>query len=441
MRLGWLKNLYVQVLIAVVAGALLGHFWPHAGESLKPLGDGFIKLIKMMVAPVVFTTVVTGIAKMGDLKRVGRVGLKAFIYFEVVTTGALAIGLVVGELLQPGAGLGVDVSRLDARAVEGYATAGKSMSTVDFLFNLVPSSLVEPFVKGDILQVLLIALLTSIALSKMGKAGESITHGLDGIGHLLFGMVGLIMRMAPLGALGAIGFTVGKYGVGALFGLGRLIGAFYATALLFVLLVLGPIARWTGVGLWRLLRYMRDELLLVLGTSSSESALPSLMVKLEALGCPKSIVGFVVPMGYSFNLDGTSIYLTLAALFVAQATGTPLSLGEKLALLAVLLLTSKGAAAVTGGGFITLAATLSATGHVPVAGMVLLLGVDRFMSEVRALTNLVGNTVATLVVARWEGSLDIQRAREVLAAPPPSLMAVEEAVEARSASASNAAQG
>jgi aerobic C4-dicarboxylate transport protein len=417
MRLGWLKNLYVQVLVAVVLGALLGHFWPHAGESLKPLGDGFIKLIKMMVAPVVFTTVVTGIAKMGDLKRVGRVGLKAFLYFEVVTTGALAIGLLVGELVQPGSGLSVDVSRLDAKAIEGYTTASKSLTTVDFLFNLIPSSLVDPFAKGDILQILLVAVLTSVALSKMGKAGEGIVHALDKVGHLLFGMVGLIMRLAPLGAFGAIAFTVGKYGVGTLVGLGQLIGTFYGTALLFVFIVLGPIARWTGVGLLRLLRYLRDELLLVLGTSSSESALPRLLVKMEALGCPKSVVGLVVPMGYSFNLDGTSIYLTLASLFVAQATGTHISLGEELALLAVLLLTSKGAAAVTGGGFITLAATLSATGRIPVAGLVLLLGVDRFMSEVRALTNLVGNAVATLVVSKWEGSLDLERARAVLANP------------------------
>jgi len=417
MRLGWLKNLYVQVLAAVVFGAVLGHLWPHAGESLKPLGDGFIKLIKMMVGPVVFTTVVTGIAKMGDLKRVGRVGLKAFLYFEVVTTGALVLGLVVGNLFQPGVGLDVDVSRLDAKAIESYTSAGKSMSTVDFLFNIIPSSLVDPFVKGDILQVLLISLLTAIALAKMGKAGESILHGIDAVGHLLFGMVGLIMRVAPLGAMGAIAFTVGKYGVGTLVGLGRLMGSFYVTAFLFVVLVLGPILRWTGVGLLPFLRYLRDELLLVLGTSSSESALPQLMVKLEALGCPKSVVGFVVPMGYSFNLDGTSIYLTLASLFVAQATGTHLSLGQELALLAVLLLTSKGAATVTGGGFITLAATLSATGTIPVAGMVLLLGVDRFMSEARALTNLVGNAVATLVVSKWEGSLDTERAREVLAAP------------------------
>jgi aerobic C4-dicarboxylate transport protein len=276
---------------------------------------------------------------------------------------------------------------------------------------------VDPFVKGDILQVLLISLLTAIALAKMGKAGESILHGVDAVGHLLFGMVGLIMRVAPLGAMGAIAFTVGKYGVGTLVGLGRLMGSFYVTAFLFVVLVLGPILRWTGVGLLPFLRYLRDELLLVLGTSSSESALPQLMVKLEALGCPKSVVGFVVPMGYSFNLDGTSIYLTLASLFVAQATGTHLSLGQELALLAVLLLTSKGAATVTGGGFITLAATLSATGTIPVAGMVLLLGVDRFMSEARALTNLVGNAVATLVVSKWEGSLDTERAREVLAAP------------------------
>ncbi|HZH79521.1 MAG TPA: dicarboxylate/amino acid:cation symporter [Archangium sp.] len=417
MRLGWLKNLYVQVLVAVVFGAVLGHLWPHAGESLKPLGDGFIKLIKMMVGPVVFTTVVTGIAKMGDLKRVGRVGLKAFLYFEVVTTGALVLGLVVGNLFQPGVGLDVDVSRLDAKAIESYTSAGKSMSTVDFLFNIIPSSLVDPFVKGDILQVLLISLLTAIALAKMGKAGESILHGIDAVGHLLFGMVGLIMRVAPLGAMGAIAFTVGKYGVGTLVGLGRLMSAFYVTAFLFVVLVLGPILRWTGVSLLPFLRYLRDELLLVLGTSSSESALPQLMVKLEALGCPKSVVGFVVPMGYSFNLDGTSIYLTLASLFVAQATGTHLSLGQELALLAVLLLTSKGAATVTGGGFITLAATLSATGTIPVAGMVLLLGVDRFMSEARALTNLVGNAVATLVVSKWEGSLDTERAREVLAGP------------------------
>lgn len=417
MRLEWLKNLYVQVLVAVVFGALLGHFWPHAGESLKPLGDGFIKLIKMMVAPVVFTTVVTGIAKMGDLKRVGRVGLKAFVYFEVVTTGALAIGLLVGELFQPGAGLSVDVSRLDTKALESYTSASKSLSTVDFLFNLIPSSLVDPFAKGDILQILLVAVLASVALSRMGKAGEGIIHALDNVGHLLFGMVGLIMRLAPLGALGAIAFTVGRYGVGTLVNLGQLIATFYGTALLFVFIVLGPIARWTGVGLPRLLRYLRDELLLVLGTSSSESALPRLLVKLEALGCPKSVVGLVVPMGYSFNLDGTSIYLTLASLFVAQATGTHISLGEELALLAVLLLTSKGAAAVTGGGFITLAATLSATGRIPVAGLVLLLGVDRFMSEVRALTNLVGNTVATLVVSKWEGQLDVERARAVLANP------------------------
>ncbi len=421
MRLGWLKNLYVQVLVAVVFGALLGHFWPHGGEALKPLGDGFIRLIKMLVAPVVFTTVVTGIAKMGDLKRVGRVGLKAFVYFEVVTTGALLLGLLVGEVFQPGAGLNVDVSRLDAKAIEGYTSAGKSMSTVDFLLGVIPSSLVDPFAKGDILQILVVALLTSVALSKMGKAGEGILKALDSVGHLLFGMVGLIMRLAPLGALGAIAFTVGKYGVDTLLGLGRLMGTFYATAFLFVALVLGPIVRWTGVGLVPLLRYLRDELLLVLGTSSSESALPRMLVKLEKLGCPQSVVGLVVPMGYSFNLDGTSIYLTLASLFVAQATGTPITLGEELALLAVLLLTSKGAAAVTGGGFITLAATLSATGKIPVAGMVLLLGVDRFMSEARALTNLVGNAVATLVVSKWEGGLDVEKAREVLASPPASM--------------------
>lgn len=414
------QSLYFQVLVAVVVGVLIGHFRPNWGIALEPLGRGFIKLIKSLIGPIVFATVVTGIAKAGDLKKVGRVGLKALIYFEVVSTFALGIGLVMGELFKPGAGIHADLSTLDVTQVEHYASAGKHLSTTEFLLNIIPESVVGAFAKGEILQVLLFSILFGIALAHLGPRTAKLVDWIDDLAQGLFGVVGIVMRLAPLGALGAMAFTVGKYGLSSLAGLGELMICFYASALLFVLLVLGSIFRWVGLPLLRFLRFLRDEILIVLGTSSSESALPYVMAKLELLGCPKSTVGLVVPMGYSFNLDGTSIYLTLATLFVAQATGTPLPLGEELALLAVLLLTSKGAATVTGGGFITLAATLSSTGHIPVAGLSLILGVDRFMSEARAITNLIGNAVATVVLSKMEGELDLEKARAELARPPPA---------------------
>ncbi len=418
MRSRLLRSLYFQVLIGVLVGALLGHLAPDAAVKFKPLGDGFIKLIKLLVSPIVFATVVVGIAKMRDLSAVGRVGLKAIFYFEVVTTAALVIGLVVGKVVRPGDGLNVDVSKLDTKAIEGFTAASKKSGWVDFLMDIIPGSLSEAFGEGKILQVLLLAILFGVVLAQLKEKGEKLVHAVDSVGHVLFGIVGLVMRLAPFAAFGAMAFTVGKYGIGTLAGLGRLMGSFYLTSLLFVLFVLGGILKATGLNLFQLLRYLREELLIVLGTSSSESALPRVLTKMEAMGCPGSVVGLVVPMGYSFNLDGTSIYLTLASLFVAQATGTHLTLAQELGLLGVLLLTSKGAAAVTGGGFITLAATLSATGEIPVAGLTLLLGVDRFMSEARALTNLVGNAVATIVVSRWEGTLDLGRAREVLRRHP-----------------------
>ncbi|MFL5320275.1 MAG: C4-dicarboxylate transporter DctA [Myxococcaceae bacterium] len=430
MVLRLLRSLYIQVLIAVILGTLVGHFFPTTGVALEPLGDGFIKLIKMLVAPVIFTTVVHGIARVSDLKSAGRVGLKALVYFEVVTTFALFIGLVIGEAVRPGDGITQKLPTEMPEKLKEYVAAGQSLSVSDFFSHLIPGSLFEPFVKGDILQVLLISILVGVVLARMRELGAPLVRGIELLNQLLFGMVGIVMRLAPIGAFGAIAFTVGKIGLHTLVSLGKLVVCFYATALLFVVLVLGAICRWVGISVLHLARYLRDELLLVLGTSSSESALPRLMAKMKAAGCDESIVGLVIPMGYSFNLDGTSIYLTLASLFVAQATGTHLSLGEELALLGVLLLTSKGAAAVTGAGFITLAATLSAVGHIPLIGLAMLLGVDRFMSEVRALTNLMGNAVATLVLSKWEGKLDLQRARDVLSRPAPvSLSEVEGASE------------
>ena len=407
-------SLYAQVLIAVVAGALLGHFNPPLGEAMRPLGEGFIKLVKMLIAPIVFTTVVTGIAKMGDLKKVGRVGAKALIYFEVLTTLALFIGLAVGKLVEPGAGMNADPATLDSKVIAGYASAGHSMSTADFLLNIIPKDVVDAFARGDILQVLFFSVLCGVALAALKADGTRMLHLIDEFSHVLFRIIGIIMRVAPVGAFGAMAFTVGKFGIASLAKLGLLIGAFYATSLLFVLVVLGLVLRRTGLSIFKFLRYIRQEILIVLGTSSSESALPLLMAKLEKLGCSKPVVGLVVPMGYSFNLDGTSIYLTLATLFIAQATNTQVSFGQEMEILAVLLLTSKGAAAVTGGGFITLAATLSAVGNIPVAGLALLIGVDRFMSEARAITNLIGNGVAAVVVSRWEGELDHRRALAVL---------------------------
>ena len=411
------RSLYLQVLLAVLLGAILGHLRPELGAKMKPLGDGFIKMVKMLIAPIVFTTVVTGIAKMGDLRKVGRVGLKAIVYFEALTTLALAIGLAVGELLKPGAGMNVNPATLDAKAIASYTTTSKELSTVDFILNIIPKDVADAFARGDILQVLFFAVLFGVALAAIGAAGLSLLHWLDEVMQVLFRIVALIMRVAPLGAFGAMAFTVGKYGIGSLVSLGKLMACFYTTSLLFVLVILGLVLRFTGFNIFRFLRYIREEILIVLGTSSSESALPLLMSKLEKLGCSKPVVGLVVPMGYSFNLDGTSIYLTLATLFIAFATNTHVTLWQEMEILGVLLLTSKGAAAVTGGGFITLAATLSSVGNIPVAGLTLLLGIDRFMSEARAITNLIGNGVAAVVVSKWEGELDMERARRVLANP------------------------
>ncbi len=408
------KRLYAQVLFAIAVGVILGAVAPEMGTAAKPLGDAFIKLIKMMIAPIVFCTVVVGIAKMGDMKEVGRVGLKALLYFEVVTTLALVIGLVVVNVAQPGHGINADPAHLDAKAVASYAAGAKSLSTVDFIVNIIPTTFVDAFAKGEILQVLLISVLFGLVLAKTGDKGKLLVNVIDQASHALFGIIGMIMYFAPIGAFGAMAFTIGKYGVGSLVQLGQLMAAVYLTCFLFVAIVLGTIARFTGFSLWKFIRYIKEELLIVLGTSSSESALPRMIAKLENLGCAKPVVGMVVPTGYSFNLDGTSIYLTMAAIFIAQATNVDLTLGQQLTILGVLLLTSKGAAAVTGGGFVTLAATLSTIDTLPVAGLALLLGVDRFMSEARAITNLIGNGVATVVVAKWEGALDTERMARVL---------------------------
>ena len=415
-RAALLRSLYFQVLLAIAAGALLGIFWPHLAEQLKPLGDGFIKLIRVLIAPIIFCTVVTGIAGMTRLKEVGKAGGFALLYFEVVTTLALVIGLVVVNVLRPGAGVGASAATLDARAVAQYAGPGRLGGVTDFLLNIIPGTFFGAFASGDILQTLLLALLFGFALHAAGGRDNPLYPLLERFAQVLFGIVGYIMRLAPLGAFGAMAFTVGRYGPGTLLALARLMGCFYLTCLLFVLGVLGAIARLHGFSVLAFIRYIREELFIVLGTSSSESVLPRMLSKLEQLGVRKSIVGLVIPAGYSFNLDGTSIYLTMAALYVAQATNTPLDLWHQLTLLAVLLLTSKGAAGVTGSGFIVLAASLSAVGQVPVAGLALILGIDRFMSEARALTNLIGNGVATIVVAKWCGALDPAALRAALGA-------------------------
>ena len=403
------KSLYVQVLVAVTIGVLLGHFNPGLGADMKPLGDGFIKLIKMIIAPIIFCTVVVGIAGMEDMKKVGKTGGLALMYFEIVSSLALVVGLVIVNVLAPGEGMHVDPSTLDTKGIAAYTGPGKMQGTVDFLLNVIPSSVVDAFAKGEILQVLLFAVLFGFALHKFGGRGTLVFDFIEKTSHVLFDIVAIIMKVAPIGAFGAMAFTIGKYGIGSLFSLGKLMGSFYLTCLIFIFVVLGTIARVHGFSVWKFIKYIKEELLIVLGTSSSESVLPRMMEKMENLGARKSVVGLVIPTGYSFNLDGTSIYLTMAAVFIAQATDTPMTLVQQLTLLAVLLLTSKGAAGVTGSGFIVLAATLSAVGHVPVAGLALILGIDRFMSEARALTNLVGNGVATLVVARWTGDLDMQR--------------------------------
>ena len=408
------QHLYFQVLTAITIGVCLGYFYPETGEAMKPLGDGFIKLIKMIIAPIIFCTVVTGIAGMEDMKKVGRVGAKALIYFEVVSTFALGIGLLVVSIVQPGVGMNADVSKLDTRALSTYIAKADSQSTVDFLINIIPNTVVDAFAKGDILQVLFLALFFGFALSMLGARGKVVYTLIDDIAHVLFVIVNIIMKVAPIGAFGAMAFTIGKFGLGSLSKLGMLMGSFYLTCVLFVFVVLGAIAKLCGFSIIKFIKYIKEELLIVLGTSSSESVLPRMMAKLENLGCTKSVVGLVIPTGYSFNLDGTSIYLTMAAVFVAQATNTPLTLMQTLTILGVLLLTSKGAAGVTGSGFITLSATFAAIPTIPVAGLALILGIDRFMSEARALTNLVGNGVATVVVSRWEKELDMNRMARML---------------------------
>jgi len=417
-----LKSLYVQVLIGIALGVAVGWIWPQTGEQLKPLGDAFVRLIKMLIAPIIFCTVAGGIARMSDLKSFGRIGGRALLYFEAVSTLALALGLIVGEVVRPGDGFNVSVATLDPKAVADYVSKGAQLNkggAVDYLLHLIPDTFVSAFAGGDILQVLLLAILAGFAAARMGATGEKVTAALDGIGELFFGLIRIVVRAAPIGAFGAMGFTIGKYGVAALVKLGALIGTFYLTSALFVAVVLGAIAWLCGFSLWRFLVYIRDELFVVLGASSSEAVLPQLMVKLQKLGAPASVTGLVVPAGYSFNLDGTNIYMTLATLFLAQATNTPLTLTQELTLLGVAMLTSKGASGVTGAGFITLAATLAIVPTIPVTAMVLIVGIDRFMSECRALTNVIGNGVATLVVARWEGVLDRERLRAELSGKPP----------------------
>ncbi|BBR40716.1 C4-dicarboxylate transport protein [Aeromonas veronii] len=408
------SSLYFQVLLAITLGVFLGHVYPELGANMKPLGDGFVKLIKMIIAPVIFCTVVTGIAGMESMKAVGKTGAIALIYFEVVSTIALIIGLCVVNLLQPGGGMNIDPAALDASAISAYAEQAKSQGIIAFLLDIIPGSVIGAFVSGNILQVLLFAVLFGFSLHHIGEKGQVIFGVIDSFSKVIFGIINMIMRLAPIGAFGAMAFTIGKYGVGSLVQLGQLIACFYLTCLFFIFIVLGSIAKASGFSILRFISYIREELLIVLGTSSSESVLPRMLDKMEKLGCQKSVVGLVIPTGYSFNLDGTSIYLTMAAIFIAQATNTPLDLFHQITLLVVLLISSKGAAGVTGSGFIVLAATISAVGHLPLAGLALILGIDRFMSEARALTNLIGNGVATVVVAKYCKQLDEKKMDAVL---------------------------
>jgi len=426
----WLGLLYVQVLIAIVLGVLVGAFYPSTGAALKPLGDAFVKLIKLIIAPVVFCTVVHGIASVRDASKVGRVGLKAILYFEVVSTFALALGLIVAKVFHTGAGFNIDPAQLDAKAIQGFAQKAQSDSVVAHLMAIIPDSFFSPFVSGDLLQVLLLAVLTGFAINALPeRAREATAHVVDRMAAVFFGIVRIVVQAAPVGAFGAMAFTIGAYGVGSLLRLGELVATFYLTSVLFVVVVLGIIARFCGFSILRFLNYIREELLIVLGTSSSESVLPQLMRKLERLGCSPNVVGLTVPLGYSFNLDGTNIYMTLATMFLAYATNTELTLGQELTILLVAMLTSKGASGVTGAGFITLAATLSVIPDIPIQALAVLIGIDKFMSECRALTNLCGNGVACVAVSRWEGELDSQRLRAELAAGPSSHV-LEDAVPA-----------
>ena len=408
----YLKSLYAQVIIAIIIGILIGVFYPSFAIQLKPLGDGFIKLVKMMISPIIFCTIVSGIAGMQDTKKLGRVGLKAIVYFEVVTTLALIIGLVVINILKPGVGMNIDPSTLDVKSAEAYITKGEAGGWQDFLLRIIPESFVNALATNNLLQILLFSILLGFALSKIGAKANPLLAGIKSLESGLFVVIKIIMKVAPLGALGAMSFTIGKYGLSSLTSLGQLMLSFYITCILFIFLVLGGILKYFGFNLFQLLKYIREELLIVLGTSSSEAALPGLMNKLEKMGCSESVVGLVVPTGYSFNLDGTSIYLTMAAVFLAQATNTPMDISHQITLLLVLLLASKGAAGVTGSGFITLAAILPVAGHIPVAAIALILGIDRFMSEGRALTNIIGNTVATIVIAKSENEINITKAKE-----------------------------
>jgi aerobic C4-dicarboxylate transport protein len=416
-RRPWYKILYIQVLIAIVLGVLIGRFFPDLGKELKPLGDGFIALIKMMIAPVIFCTVVHGISSMGDLKRVGRVGLKTLIYFEVVSTVALAIGLIVGEILQPGRGFNIDPATIDPNSVATYVTKAKEEGIITHLLGIIPDSYFGALARGDLLQVLLVSILSGFAIAFLGKAGEPISHAVDQAAKMFFRIIGMIVRLAPLGAFGAMAFTVGAYGLNSLWNLFALIATFYLTSILFVLIVLGSIARISGFSIVRFILFIKDELLIVLGTSSSETVLPQLMQKMEYLGASRSVVGLVVPTGYSFNLDGTNIYMTLATLFLAQATNTHLTIWQELGILGIAIITSKGASGVTGAGFITLAATLSIVPDIPIQSIAILVGIDKFMSECRALTNLIGNGVACIVISRSEGELDKDKLHETMANP------------------------
>jgi aerobic C4-dicarboxylate transport protein len=409
-----LGMLYIQVLLAVAAGIALGALYPSVGTDLKPLGDGFVKLIKMVFAPVIFATVVLGIAKLDNMKELGRVGARALLYFEVLSTFALAIGLIVVNLVGPGVGMNVDPHTLDTKSLANYTSAVKHDTFSGWVLQMIPSSIVDALAKNDTLQILLFAIMFGIALARMGRKAEPVVNFLAAFSTSMFVIVGMIMRVAPIAAFGAMAFTVGKYGFGSILSLGKLMGTMYLTCFLFVVLVLGPIARVSGFSLWKFLKYLREEIFTVLGTSSSESVVPQLMSKLERVGCTKPVVGLVVPAGLTFNPDGQCIYYTMAAIFIAQATNTPLTLMDQLVVLGVLMLTSKGSAGVTGSGFITLAATLASLGKIPVEGMVLLLGVDRFMSEARAITNTIGNAVGTMAIARWVGAMDVPKVRAVL---------------------------
>lgn len=410
----WYKQLWVQVLIAMALGILVGHFFPDAGTKLQPLGDGFIKLIRMLIAPIIFCTVVLGIAKMDDMSRVGRVAVKGLIYFEVMTTIALVVGLVVVNLWQPGAGMNVNASNLDTASVSKYVAQSHETGMVPFIMNIIPNTFVGSLSEGHILQVLLISVLVGCALMRFGAAGKPVIELLDVVSKVFFGMVGIVMWAAPIGAFGAIAFTVGKYGAGALLSLGNLLVCFYVTCLIFIFAVLGPVSRLCGFSLFKLMRYLRDEILVCLATTSSESVLPRMLIKMEQLGCKPSVVGLIIPTGYSFNLDGTCLYLASVTIFLAQATNTPLDLTQQIVLLGVLLLTSKGAAGVAGAAFVVLAATLSTVGSIPVASVALILGVHRLLSEGLTPTNLIGNAVATIVISKWENALDTEQMHRVL---------------------------